>query len=163
METPDSTEMSARGHNGTMLFDGAFVTIQRKGFLARSTVGKGNKRIPVSSIAAIQVKPPGAMVNGFVQLTVAGGNERRSKLGRQTIDAMSDENSIVVTKKQFKSFEPLINAIESAITQNQRSFISNDAPNATASAADEIKKLAELRESGALSETEFETLKARLI
>ena len=38
---PGGSVLSARGHNGTMLFDGSFVTIQRKGFLARTTVGKG--------------------------------------------------------------------------------------------------------------------------
>ena len=117
----------------------------------------------MSSIAAIQVKPPGAMVNGFVQLTVAGGNERRSKIGRQTSDAVHDENSIIVTKKQFVQFRPLIEAIEDAIAQHQRGPAANTESCAPASVADEIKKLVELRDSGTLSETEFESLKARLI
>lgn len=155
--------LSARGQNGTLLFDGTFVTIQRKGFLARSTVGKGEKRIPIGSIAALQVKPPGLMVNGFVQLTVPGGNEQRSKLGRQTFNAVHDENSVIVTKGQFEKFRPLIEAIESAIAQHQHSPITNEPAETAASVADELKKLVELRDSGALNEGEFEALKSRLI
>lgn len=160
--TSDSP-LSARGQNGTVLFDGTFVTIQRKGFLARTTIGKGSKRIPIGSIAALQVKPPGLMVNGFVQLTVPGGNEQRSKLGRQTFDAVHDENSVIVTKGQFEQFRPLIEAIESAIAQHQNSPIANQPSESTASVADELKKLVGLRDSGALNEAEFEALKSRLI
>ena len=55
---------SAKGQGGELHFDGRVVTIARKGFLARATVGKGEKRIPVQSIAAVQWKPAGALVNG---------------------------------------------------------------------------------------------------
>jgi hypothetical protein len=37
--------ISAKGHNGTVHFDGRFVTIERKGLFARASVGKGDKRI----------------------------------------------------------------------------------------------------------------------
>ena len=71
----------AKGHNGTVTFDGDFVTIERTGFLARTSVGKGTKRIPVSSITAVQWKPAGGMVNGFISFTVGGGNEAHSRFG----------------------------------------------------------------------------------
>ena len=51
--------IEAKGHNGQVAFDGDFVTINRKGFFARTSVGKGDKRIPVASIAAVQWKEPG--------------------------------------------------------------------------------------------------------
>jgi hypothetical protein len=60
-------------------FDGNFVTITRKGALSRMTVGKGEKRIRISSITAVQWKEPGGLVNGFFQFTVMGGNESRSR------------------------------------------------------------------------------------
>jgi hypothetical protein len=43
-----------QGRNGTVIFDGQFVTIQRTGFMARATLGKGEKRIPVASITAVE-------------------------------------------------------------------------------------------------------------
>jgi hypothetical protein len=38
--------MEARGHNGQAAFDGQFITITRRGFLARASVGKGNQADP---------------------------------------------------------------------------------------------------------------------
>lgn len=79
--------MEAHGSNGQVRFDGQFVTITRRGFLARATVGKGDKRIPLGSITAVQWKPATRLVKGFIHFTVPGGNERRSHFGRQTQDA----------------------------------------------------------------------------
>ncbi len=62
----------AHGHNGQVQFDGQYVTIARKGFLARATVGKGEKRIPLTAITSVQWKPAGALVNGFIQFETAG-------------------------------------------------------------------------------------------
>jgi hypothetical protein len=83
------------GQGGQIQSDGQYVTITRKGFLARASHGKGEKRLHVSQIAAIQWKPAGPIVNGFIQLTVPGGIEQRSKFGSQTLDATKDENSVV--------------------------------------------------------------------
>ena len=109
--------ISAKGHNGTVHFDGHFVTIERKGFLARASVGKGEKRIPVQSIQAIQWKPPGMLVNGFIEFSVAGGNEARSRFGAATTDAGKNENAVVVTKGQAAEFLALRDAIEGAIVR----------------------------------------------
>ena len=104
-----------RGVNGTISFDGRFVTITRKGFMARATVGKGEKRIPVKNISAVQLKPASALIRGYIQFTVPGGNENRSRMGKQTIDAAKDENSVVFTPKQQPGFEQLRAQIEEAI------------------------------------------------
>ena len=105
----------AKGHNGTATLDRGFVTIKRSGFLARATVGKGDKRIPVRHITGVQIKPAGRLVNGFIQFTVPGGNERRSAFGSQTHTAASDENSVVFTRSQQAAFEALRDAIEQAM------------------------------------------------
>jgi uncharacterized protein DUF4429 len=106
---------TADGHTGQVSFDGVFVTITRKGFRARATVGKGEKRIPLSSIDAVQSKPAGPVTNGLIQFTVPGGNERRSGFGHQTSSAVGDENSVVFTRKQMPAFEVLRKAVEQAI------------------------------------------------
>ena len=91
------------------------VTIERKGFLARAATGKGSKQIPVRSISAVQFKPAGVVVNGFIQFTIAGGIEQRSRFGRSTTDAAHDENSIVFTYGQRAVFEQLRDAVQAAV------------------------------------------------
>lgn len=151
------SEITAKGVNGTVVFDGQWVTITRSGFYGTATVGKGQKRIPVSSITAVQWNAPNALVNGFIQFTVAGGTEVRSKHGRQTKDAMRDENSVIVRKKQAPEFLALRDAVEAAILS-----ASAPAP-VSASGADEVARLAELHAAGHLSEEEFTAAKRRAL
>ena len=61
--------LQVRGHNGTVTYDGQFVTIARTGFLARATVGKGEKRIPLRHITAVQLKP--GLAEGHYNLGIA--------------------------------------------------------------------------------------------
>jgi hypothetical protein len=153
--------MEAEGKTGQVQFDGQYVTITRNGFLARSVVGKGEKRLHVAQIAAVQWKPAGAVVNGFIQFTVPGGNERRSRMGSQTHDATRDENSVVFTKKQQPEFEALRTALDAAIA-HQHAPAQVAMPPAT-SVADELAKLAGLVQAGALTQEEFRQAKARLL
>lgn len=53
----------AKGWNGEASFDGYFVTIIRKGLVARVGVGDSEKRIPVGSVAAVQWKPASAALS----------------------------------------------------------------------------------------------------
>lgn len=150
----------AKGHNGTVSFDGQFVTIERKGFLARASVGKGEKRIPIGSITAIQWKRPGPIVNGYVQFTIGGGNEVRSRFGSQTTDAAKDENSVIVTKKQQADFERLCAAVEGQIGADRRP------PAATTAQPDvlvQLEQLGRLRDAKVLTAEEFESKKAELL
>lgn len=149
--------ITANGVNGQVAFDGQWVTISRKGAIGRLTIGKGDKRIPIGSISAVQWKPPTALVRGFIQFTVPGGNERRSQFGRQTTDAAKDENSVLVSKSHLEEFEALRGAIEAAIASSQ------GPAGTTTSIGDEIGKLAALHQSGAISEEEFAAAKARLL
>lgn len=145
---------SAKGYNGTVSFDGEFVTIERKGFFARATVGKGAKRIPVSQITAVQWKQPGTVFNGFIAFTIAGGNESRSRFGSQTMSAANDENAVIVTKKEAKEFLALRDEIESAMSSSHQSG---------SSSADELAKFSKLHDQGVLSDAEFAAAKAKVL
>lgn len=149
-----NTPLHVKGHTGEVEFDGTSVTITRPGMLARLSVGKGRKRIPISSITAVQFKPAGPFVNGFIAFTVGGGNESRSSFGRQTYDAVSDENSVVFWTKQQPGFERLRDAVEAAVT----------APaGAGVDAVAQLGELARLRDAGVVTTAEFEVAKARLL
>jgi hypothetical protein len=153
--------IEVRGQGGQVQFDGQNIVITRKGFLARTTIGKGEKRLHISQIAAVQWKPAGPFVNGFIQFTLPGGIERRSAFGSQTARAAQDENSVIFTKKQQPEFEKLRAALDQAIAAQH----SPQAPPAAAPAslADELTKLAALRDQGIISPAEFEQQRARLL
>ena len=148
------------GYNGSVIFDGKVIRILRKGKLARMTVGKGEKSIPVNSITAVQWKEPGALVNGFIQFSVAGGLESRSKVGRQTIAAAQDENSIVLRKGKSSDMAALRDAVMNEINRRATAIPSVVQQG---SIADEISKLSSLRDSGVITEAEFEAQKSKLL
>lgn len=157
--------ISVKGVNGTVSFDGSFITIDRKGAMARTTVGKGDKRIPIGSVTAVQWKPPGVTTRGYIQFTLGGGNEKRSQFGRATIDAAKDENSVLVAKSHKKEFEELRDAIEAAIAAlHQTPAPPPPTPSvASPSRVEQLRELAELRDSGVLTEDEFAAEKARVL
>lgn len=155
--------MYAKGNGGQLSFDGAYITIHRKGFIARGTVGKGEKRLHVSQISAVQWKPAGWVTSGFIQFTVPGGVERRSSFGSQNRDAGSDENSVLFTRDQEPAFEQIRAALDAAIATQHAPAPS--APQATpgGSLADELTKLGQLVQQGLMTPDEYAQAKARLL
>lgn len=151
----------AEGHNGQIAFDGYTVTITRKGFLARASVGKGEKSIPLASVVSVQWKPAGGLVNGFLQLETAGQGGTRSRAGSQTTNAARDENSVIFTRRQMPQFEQLRMAVDQALTAMHRGHAPQQP--APASVADELAKLGALYQQGLLSAPEFAAQKARLL
>lgn len=123
--------------------------------MAKSVHGlKGEKRIPISSISSVQFKKPGAMTNGYIQFSLSGGRES----GRGLMDATKDENSVMFTSAQVKSFEAIRDFIEERLGGGQ-------APQqaATPDLADQLTKLANLRDQGILTDDEFQAQKAKLL
>lgn len=152
--------ITAKGHTGTIDFDGSFVTITRSG-LARMTVGKGDKRIPVHAISSVQLKPAGALTNGFISFSIAGGKEKQSRFGSQTADAAKDENSVVFTKKQAKDFDEVRAAIEQAIAAAHEPAAPSRSEGMDL--ADQLERLAELHSAGVLTDEEFSQKKSELL
>jgi len=154
--------MKVKGRGGEIEFDGHFITIRHTGALGRMSVGKGDKRIPITSITAVQIKPAGAMVNGYIQFTLPGGNEKKAGFGKQTMDAAGDENSVIFTKNQEQDFLALRDAIEKAM-------ISRSGPQVIVAAAagpsklDQLKQIGELRDAGVLTPEEFEIEKTKIM
>ena len=131
------------------------VTIEPKG-IGKLNKGffKGKKEILIDSISAVQFRPGGAMVNGYLQFTLAGGNESTKGI----MDVTKDENSIIITKKQNKDAEFIKDKIyELKATRaggGQVRSISNFA---------QIKELKELLDMGAITQEEFDAKKAELL
>lgn len=152
--------MRANGYMGGWVeFDGQFVSIGHGG-ASRLLVGKGTKRIHVSQIASVQIKPAGVLVNGFIQFATAGGNERRSAFGRQTYEAGTDENSVVFRRGQREEFENLAKAVEYEIARlHAPAQPVQQAPDV----AGQLGQLWQLFQQGALTAQEYEQQKAQIL
>ncbi|NAE18234.1 DUF4429 domain-containing protein [Enterococcus hirae] len=143
----------ASSFNGKASFDGDFLTIER---LAPA---RDSKRIHVAGIAAVQWKSATALTNGFIQFTVPGGNEARSRPLRGARDAARDENSVAFSRKSMPGFEALRDAVEAAIVRHGQ-------PASPASQPDvmlQLEQLGKLRDAGVVSPEEFEAKKAELL
>ena len=116
---------------------------------------KGSKTIPFASITAIQYKKPG-ITSGYLQFTLAGGVESRGGI----MDATKDENTFLFLAKHKKQVHQIKEYIESQMAKLQKTA---NAPQPTSSMADELLKLAELKNKGILTEEEFLNAKAQLL
>jgi Domain of unknown function (DUF4429)/Short C-terminal domain len=151
-------ELDGKGVTGRVHVDDAWVTITRKGVLAKANYGFtcGEKRIPIASITSVQFKKLG-LSNGYIQFSLAGSIESRRGLR----DATKDENSVLFRSTQRRQFEQIRDFIEAKIAERSTPSPASPLPTATG-VADELTKLADLRDRGVLSNEEFQTQKARL-
>lgn len=112
----------AKGHNGSVEFDGTSVIITREGFTARLSHGRGEKRIPLRAITAIQWKDPGMLSSGFIQFTLSGGKEVNATKGNRTWAAADDENSVIIaSKKEVEAMRVVKDEIQAALDHIARS------------------------------------------
>lgn len=147
--------MEAHGILGLVAFDGQWVTITKRG---AGQAMKGDRRLSVSQITSVTFKPATALYHGYIQFTMAGAPAaavRRAGLaaGRPPRE---DRDSLSFSKKKNTDFLRLREAVESAIGRTVVGGASLDV-------ADQLRKLADLRSDGLLTDREFEVQKARLL
>lgn len=146
--------MIIKGWGGSFEFLEDCVVIRRTYVVGLLQHGlKGDKRIPYSSITALQAKRPG-ILNGYIQLTIAGGNE--NTIG--VLASASDENSLqFIESAAFdKAYEFLQKKIGRAAQQASQ-------PQAQSSVPDQLGKLADLLDRGLLTREEFDAQKKSLL
>lgn len=115
---------------------------------------KGEKRIPFASIAAVQFKAANLITSGYIQFSIAGGNESRGGL----MAATKDENSVLFKgKKQNADFARLRAMVEEGVERTLKPVANR------LSSADELTKLADLLDRGLLTREEFDQQKATLL
>ena len=147
--------LRAEGITGQVELDDEFITIRRKGFRAFLNQGmKGDKRIPLASVTAVQFKKAG-LTDGYLQLSILGGVESRAGWG----DSGSDENTVTFSRRQQADFEAIRDRLEGGIVMRAR----GGAAPPGVDIPDQIRKLAALRDEGLLTADEFEAKKSDLL
>ncbi|OUM99340.1 MAG: hypothetical protein BAA04_09765 [Firmicutes bacterium ZCTH02-B6] len=151
----------AKGVTGILEVYSDRVVIKRKGMINLILHGmKGDKEILLESITSIQFKKPGTFTNGYLQFGILGGNEGTGGL----FQATQDENTVVFAAAQQADFEKAKQLIDDLRAQLRRPAVSSSpASGAPVSVADEIEKLARLRDQGILTEEEFQAKKRALL
>ena len=132
------------------------ITITPKGiggFLNRGL--KGTKTIPFTSITAIQHRKAGFGA-GYLQFTLPGGIESRGGL----LAAATDENTFIFRDSENEIVEEIKTFIE---RKNSEAKSRGAAASASVSPADELIKLAKLKEQGLLSDEEFSKAKQNIL
>lgn len=145
---------TAKGITATLFIYQDRILIKRGGFINAMSGLNAEKTIQLSQISSVQFKPAG-FTNGYIQFSFLGGLEQKGN----AFNAAADENSVAFNTWQKDAFIEAREIVKKLILENQRkgNFIqSDDIPT-------QIKKLAELKEAGILTETEFENKKTELL
>ncbi|WP_124057609.1 DUF4429 domain-containing protein [Vaginisenegalia massiliensis] len=133
-----------------IVIDNDKLTIQPKGLI--NTINKGlsgAKTIKIKNITSVQIKKPG-FTQGYIQFGVIGdGNKQQGLFG-----AVYDENTVLFKKKYYKDMLEIKEYIDN---YNEHSN------SQSTSLSDELIKLAKLKESGIITETEFLDYKKNLM
>lgn len=132
-------------HNG-------FIKINRKGILNRIIKSTGDKNIRISSLSGVQLKKPG-LRTGYIQFIFSGSTDTSGLL-----DAVEDDNTILFHKKEYATALELRDHIEQIISSEGSALQTT-----SATTADELMKLKQLLDDGALTKREYDTQKQRLL
>lgn len=136
------------------------IRIGSKGFWNFANRGLvGEKTIDLNSIQGVQYKAPSTMLVGYLQFITPGGGDARKGLS----GAVKDENTLVIgSKDEAQLAEQMKEYIERFIVERNQNQGGTTIINQTSN-LDELKKLKELLDMGAITEEEFEIQKQNLL
>ena len=146
--------MFCKGNFGSLELLEDCLVIRRSpigGFILHGLVGE--KRIPYSSINAVQFKRAGALA-GYIQFTIAGGVESTKGLWASS----TDENTLNFVNNEV--FEKARDFIAKKIKEGRSPQI---VAREGSSSADQLDKLASLLERGLITREEFDEQKSVLL
>jgi len=126
---------------------------------------RGIVRVGYSEIKGIELTPAGLLTFGFLKIIVSEGSvaQGNSTWGRKG-DLMNDPFAVAFEKSDMKSFDQLRNKLESLVQESKN--LKKSIPKSEDSSNDlmeKIKSLAALKESGFITEEEFQQKKTDLL
>jgi hypothetical protein len=189
--------MEATGVSGKVTVDDTFVTISHEGstglnkFANRLNQGyKGEKRIAIAQISAVQFKGVGgfgkgmsnltnktpglsalnkqlggsAGATGYIEFVVIGSSESKGRALLGGLNAMaSNENAVMFGPDQEEAFSQIRDFIENKIRERYTAQPAQQVVAAAPDVATQIGSLKQLLDSGVLTEDEFQKAKAKIL
>lgn len=151
-----------KGHNGLLIVDSFKITIK---FNYNSTNAHSQKEIYLKNITSIEIKKPTILKSGYIEFLYPGSDSQD--------DEKNDSRIIIYYDKEYLEMVRAKQLIEHHLSEAHLASRSPAVPPSPASSStaasapvsivDELKKAAELRNAGILTNDEFEELKKRLL
>lgn len=155
----DKIEVRAEGADGVVIANELEISIKFKG-LGRITHG-GDESYPMERVKAVGFKEPG-FSRGHIQFGVLDANGRAEANSTDSGWIFgSIEHMVMFDKKSLKDFVALKEFVELQITRLKSGQVNKS--HSQSNIADELGKLAKLRESGILTDEEFQSQKKKLL
>lgn len=140
------------GGKATIIIDGNLLTIKRKGLNSFAVHGMNSeKTIKIENIAGVHYKKSGFSA-GYIQFIIIGSQETKGKLH----DNLKDENTVGFVGKKYNEY-----ALE--IKQYIENFQMPSSNIKEDDNLDQIAKLKNLLDSGAITKEEFDAKKKQLL
>lgn len=153
-EKADRPIMVLAGRGGSIELWPHKLTLRHKGMLGRMTKGLvGDKDIYLTNVSGVQLKRPTWVTTGYFQVLFSGSQDKKSGL----FGATEDENTIMFSgRKNYKIAQEMKRRIEEL---GMRPV----AATTHGSVADELAKLADLRDRGVMTTEQFERQREALL
>jgi hypothetical protein len=150
--------MRADGKNGSVEFDDEFLILRHnKDGLTRFNMGtQGDRKIFLSEITSVQLQEGGFILTGYIRFGFRGGTDRPYGV----LEATKDPNAVLFHRSANRLFANFKVNIEKAISIARTRQVKGQAPTST---ADELEKLARLRDQNVISEVEFQQQKRKIL
>jgi hypothetical protein len=189
--------MEATGATGKVTVDDVFVTISHEGSTKLNTLVnrlnqgyKGEKRIAIAQISAVQFKGVGKMGNrianhyekvpgfssvnkamgntagstGYIEFVIIGSSENKGRALLGGLNAMAkNENAIMFGPEQEEAFSQIRDHIENKIRERYTTQTTQQPVAPSSDIATQITSLKQLLDAGALTDEEFQQAKAKLL
>lgn len=144
--------------NNELELSGDNIIIRRRGVAHAMAAGlTGERMIPISTLTAIQLKLGVWWSPGFILFSYAGSKPFMGGI----IEATQDPDAFLFKKEQNDEVLAFKAMVEKLLRDSKQQ--ASSAPNTSGTLTEEIRKLAELKQQGVLSEEEFEAAKKKLL
>ena len=161
--------LEASGTDGQVQVNEINVSITRKGLFGRlmSIDGDGDEIIPILNIVSVGFIPCKLGVKGSIQFGVLDKDGKATVTSSNagwiaSVTSGTLKHAVMFPKNAQSDFEKIRDFVEERIKMNI-SKENNSSGLSTLSVADELLKLSQLRDSGVLTDAEFQSMKAKLI
>lgn len=147
-----------KGINGVLIVTDTGITIHRgkRGAFLGTASQRGDKTISYGVLSAVQLQNGGLIQRqGYIRFSFIGGTESKPNT---RIGINKDENTIIFATKRNKEFAEAKQLIEQYMRQASIQPLQQ-----TSSDADELAKLASLKEQGVITQEELEAKKKQIL
>ena len=136
------------------------IIIRRRGVLNALTAGiNGERTILISSLTAIQMKPGGMFSAGYIVFSYAGSKPYSGGM----LAATEDPDAFFFAQNLNEQVASFKSKVEKIMRDSKQTPQTPSPSNSSGTLADELCKLAELKQQGILSQAEFEAAKKKLL